>query len=550
MKELFSRDSFQNRIGWLIITISLFVIAEYYVGRLALGPDQTTQYVAAKQLISGNGLTRPQFNPDDLAQPVLRTHTEFPPGLALFFSPFFLIPSDIHVLDTIFAFVNIFLFLFLAIALLKKLIPRKISVFEYSLILFFLSLNGLFVLGGGSADLICISLFILSAIYLIDYFQKGNKIMHLALSSLFLVLTVYFRYAYLPALLVLPAFFLWRMLFLKKPEKKELFFSVLFIALFSIPFLGHIFLINSETNYIANTAMQEDERMLYWENLVQFSPFPFQTFFDIFPIQKYFGITSEYGYDRGYEYSPLLYLFFYAASLFILIPVIIYYSGHKWNFKKDIAQDSFALFSFIFSAGLIALIIIGSIINPSQRGAFNWSWAKIFRYFLLPAFFIQLTYLLILLNKPAKFMKLFSILLIVSSFSFAFAHKAYNYKKNYKPFDLENNTAVLLPNDARLNVYQLYQALPEKEECQVAFIDPTVIPKLDRPNSFLSLKNITTAEMDEDFDFNLKTSAPVIIYLILDAAQKNQVEKFSKFSPQFFGSLRNNMEIYQFTLYP
>ena len=104
------------------MAIALLIIAEYHIGRFTVASDHAVQYTAAKQLIAGNGLNRPVYNPADLSQPDFIRHTEFPPGMAIVLSPLFLFFKDIHTADNVFSFISLFIFLVLGYALINKLI--------------------------------------------------------------------------------------------------------------------------------------------------------------------------------------------------------------------------------------------------------------------------------------------------------------------------------------------------------------------------------------------------------------------------------------------
>ncbi len=274
------------------------------------------------------------------------------------------------------------------------------------------------------------------------------------------------------------------------------------------------------------------------------------TFFDRFPILKLFGHTSDFGNDRGYEYSNSLHFVFYFISAIILVPVFIYY---KKNYKSTInsSKSLFGLYGFIFSIGLILLIFVGSILNPSQIEEFNWSWAKIFRYFMLPAFIIQITYILIIINNSSKKMKYFAIMLFSSSLLFSTTLKVYNYTYNYKPFNFEHNSCVQRPNNSLLNSYNLHINLPKDDvNSSVAIIDSDIKKSFFKVNLFCGFNNITTTFIDNSFDFNLKTSKKVTIYLITSSKQQSDPLKklIKKYKFNLFKTLENNISIYYFNL--
>jgi hypothetical protein len=274
--------------------------------------------------------------------------------------------------------------------------------------------------------------------------------------------------------------------------------------------------------------------MLYWENLVQANPFPLHSFFELFPVLKALGYPSEYGYDRGYIYPDWIHFIFYLVSVVILIPPVLYYYR---EYRKEgwSAQVKYAVFSAIFGLGLVALIYLGSIMNPSQYEAYNWSWAKVFRYYILITLFLQLTYFLAATRSKGA-LKWFAILLLGSSLCFSLLHKTYNYITNYRPFAFEHNTKVLRSNDALLNSYRLHQALIENSENYFVLManQDEVSGNFSMMEQMVEISNGNLWLFEDSNIPQLNTSAPMeVFYLTAENGTINGFEKASSINGKF-----------------
>ncbi len=544
---IMNNKKLKNLLSIIIISISSLIIIEYFTGRLTItGPDQGAKYVAASQIADGEGLTRPAFNPEDISQPIKQIHTSFPPGISVIASPLFLLFDDVQVIHVVFALLNLVLFLYLLYKLLKELLVR-VDLLWLSLMFLFFTLNGVFLNMAGTDDFMCINIFILSAILILKFYRSGKKRKYLLWACLLLPLTVYFRYAYLPALIVLPAFFLWRIAFNKSGETKELIYSIVFTTLFALPFLAHIIFLNMETGYIATRVGMDGEKTFYLENFTRINPFPMNAFFDKIPFLRFVGFAG-FGYDRGYDYPYILHILFYVASAIVLLPVYLYYRKHI-PLAKFKSNSKFGLYAFIFSIGIIFFIFLATLINPSFYSDFNWSYAKLFRYFMLPAFFIQITYFLIILNLSSSMLKKAAFVILAASLLYSSALKSYNYIVNYKPFDFAHNTSIMRENNSLYNTYSLHLALQRDNELPgVALVDYPIKDRFDRNDLFLGMNGITTTIIDDAFDAKLRTSGKVCVYVIIDEPSVKANEILSIYNAELFKRLNNDIYVYSFVL--
>lgn len=523
----------QSIAAIVIIAISSVIIVEYYTSRLNISPDHTGQYVAAKQFAEGNGLTRPVFNEDDISEPLQKIHTEWPPGISVFVAPLFYIFDDIRVIHTIASFIILLLFLFSAYFLVKELALHKPGIFVLSLALLFMTLNGRFVLmaANNQTDIVVLSFFMLSALFLIKYFKDGKKQKYLMLISLLMAASVYFRYAYFPALAALPAFFLWRIIFNKSKEHKALLYSVAYIIIFSLPFFAHIFMINMQTGYVSGQGVSRAQSLINLGGIIWTNPFAMNAFFDQFPFIKLLGYTSSIGYDRGYDYPVWLQVFFHIVSVAVLVPVFMYYRKAVKD-KKYFSNSIFILYGLLVSAGLM-LLILGS---------------SVFRYFIIPVFIIQATYFLMIMNSPVKKLKYIALALFAASFLYSLTLKTYNYTYNYKPFDFQQNTSILRHHNAQYNSYNIHKNLPvcPTGSCAI-IIDREAREKAWKWRSFFGLNNITTTVMDTSEEHGLDTSGPVNVYFITDDPGSGSNKKFlEKNNAELYRKLDNNINIFNF----
>ena len=531
-----------------LLLFSILIISEYYIGRLTIGSDHINQYVAAKQLSIGNGLTNLAVNFEDLSSPHKKTLNSWPPGMSIVASSLFLIFNDIRTIHNIITFSNLFIFIVLLFKLLKLVTCNKLSNLHFLLFFLFLSFNKSFVFLSHTTDLVCVNLFMLSSIILIKFFRNNRKIIYLLVVCFLLSLTLYFRYAYLPAILVLPAFFFWRIIFNKKKEWKEFIISILGIIVLGFPFFFHIIDINSQASFVANQASNSGTMGFYPENIKYASPFPFVAFFDIFPLLKLMGFKSDFGYDRGYEYPFFIQVLFYIASIIILLPLV--WLGK--SIKNEKSKSIFWLFGFIFSIGLLSLVYISSLIFPSQLSEYTWSWSMIPRYYSVLVLLLFISFIYLILHSHNKYLKNLLFAFFGFSFLFSLTLKTYNYTKNYTPFDFEKNTSITRKNNSLLNSYEASKIVKSKnDKNSVAVLDYNVIDSFYHIDGFLGINNVSTCNIDKIKKSGLKTSSEIEVFLI---TKKNisldMKEIINTYNAEQFQLLNNNIHIYKLILSP
>ena len=523
-------------------------MSEYYIGRLTIGSDHIKQHVAAKQLSIGNGLTNLVINFEDLSSPHKKTIKRWPPGISIVASPLFLIFDDIRTIHNIIAFSNLFIFIVLLFLLLKLVTWNKLSNLHFLLFFLFLSFNKSFVFLSHTTDLVCVNLFMLSSILLIKFFINNRKIIYLLVVCFLLSLTLYFRYAYLPAILVLPAFFFWRILFNKTKEWKEFIISISGIIVLGFPFFFHIIDLHSQTSFVAIQASNSGTMGFYPGNIKYASPFPFVAFFDIFPLLKLMGYKSDFGYDRGYEYPFFIQVLFYIASIILLLPLV-------WlnkSIKNEKSKSIFWLFGFIFSIGLLSLIYIGSLIYPSQLSEYTWSWAMIPRYYSVLILLLFISFIYLILHSHNKYLKNLLYTFFGFSFLFSLALKTYNYTKNYTPFDFEKNTSITRKNNSLLNSYEASKIVKSKNDINsVAVLDYNVIDSFYHIDGFLGINNVSTCNIDKIKKSGIKTSSKIELFLITNKnISSDMKEIINTYNAEQFQLLNNNIHIYKLILSP
>lgn len=530
-------STLKNTLTIALFALSFVTLAEYYYGRLHISSDQAKQYVAARQLSIGNGLTRPVFNADDLSQPGKMIHTEWPPGLSVVAAGLMRVTKNVFHVHSILSIMVLGLFLLAFYRLLNDLLLTKIELWQHALLFLFLTINGMFLIAAAHihTDIICLSLFMLAAHFLITYYNKGKKIKYLWFSAALLATSVYFRYAYFPVLVALPAFFLWRTLIGKTGEFKEVLISGGMMALTAAPFLLHIFIINSQTSYVAEIGSRRGEAIMDVGRFIRTNPFAMNAFFDQFPIIKLLGYTSEVGYDRGYDYPQYIQWLFKLISLALLVPVGLYY---YYNLKTQNHQNHriFILLAVLSSIGLI-IIVWGSFI---------------LRYFLVPILIVQLTYILMALNDSHKKLRYIALMVLTMSFIYSITLKTYNYTFNYKPFRFEHNTALLRPNESLLNAYHILRELPVNPAREaVLIIDKTAEEKLFRPSYFFTINNLPTSVQHVGAETKLGTSRETKVFFITTNHLSPNTDAFmAKHNAAQTFETKNNLAVYHFTLAP
>ena len=524
--------------------VCTFVYMSYHIGRFSLGPDQMHQYATAKQLSLGNGISLPSVNYQDVSVPEYIGHNEFAPGLAVLSAPLFLIFDNYRIVDFILVVILDATFLLLTILLLKRLFRRNLKLNEITLIVSFFTISYSLLLGESISDMICLNCFVLSVIMIMRYIEN-KRLIFLVLCCLLVSVTAYFRYAYLAALLVIPCFFIYRIVFGKTKEFKDLVLSICFLLVFSSVFLGHILYLNSQTGYVSS---QSSVKGLYLENIVQANPFPMNSFFNHNIVLKIIGYSSD-NIDRGYVYPNWIHFCFYAISLVLLIPVV-YFFGLK---RKDPKIKEYGAMSYmlIFSLGLLGLVYVASIINPSVTDDYIWSWAQVGRYYMTPCYCIIICYFISVFNGDtySKYVKWFCFAIIGASLLFNASIIGRNYFVNYKPFDIYHNMSIMRSNNSLCNSYDLNKYFSGIKGYKVAMIDDSYSDKLFKADMFLNLANTSAIYSDNPNIMTLKTSKPYDVYIITGEDRSDEIENvFNKYDVIEVCDLNDNIRIYKYTL--
>ena len=528
----------------VILMVCTFVYMSYHIGRFLLGPDQILQYATAEQLSVGNGITLPAVNYQDVSIPEFIAHNEFAPGLAVLASPLFMISDNYRVINFILVIVLDAIFLLLTILLLIRLLRRNLKLNEITLIVSFFTIAYSLLLRECISDMICLNCFVLSVILMMKYIED-KKLIFLVLCCLLVSLTTYFRYAYLAALLVIPCFFIYRIVFNNTKEFKELVLSICIMSIFSSVFLGHILYLNSQTGYVSS---QSSVKGLYLENIVQSNPFPMNSFFDHNIVLKIMGYSSD-NIDRGYIYPNWIHFCFYAISLVLLMPVFyLFWLKRKGSKIKEFGEMYYML---IFSLGLLGLVVIASVINPSQNVDYIWSWAQVGRYYMTPCYCIIICYFICIFKgeRYSKYVKWFCLSIIGASLLFNASLMGRNYYVNYKPFDVYHNMSIMRPNNSLCNSYDLNKYFSSIEGYKVVLIDDFYKDKLYKANMFLNLANTSAIYSDNPNIMTLNTSNPYDVYIITGEDMSDEIKTvFNKYDVIKVCDLNDNIRIYKYTL--
>jgi len=246
-----------------------------------------------------------------------------------------------------------------------------------------------------------------------------------------------------------------------------------------------------------------------------------------------------------------IHLGFFLASFLILLPIFIYAWRNLKRIKRNNTACIFFGFGTILSLGLISLVLIGSVINPSQHDSYIWSWSMIFRYFLIPAVLIQLTYYLIAIKAKKGTCRNWVLMVITMSFVYTGVLKGYNYTANYKAFNFSHNTALLKPNNSLLYTYILHQLIPNEDNSRkLILIDEMVANQFIYTDGMLGIKNFVVREFGKDNPiYQQNTSLEQNSFIVTNRTWEDlKIGNTHEKSP--FASLENGIKIYSYTWIP
>jgi len=476
------------------------------------GTDRMLFISEAKNLLSGHGLTIDRSFFDDIAQKRYLGFTGAPPLYALLISvPLYFFPDNpmlaCFLIDTV-AVVIFFIYL-----------SKLLSVLGFSAgqVNMFILFQGLYlqeyILASGPTDFIAISFLIAGWYHSCLVVKDNSKTTSLFIAAIFLLLSIFTRYQYLPVIF-LSAFTLFFIGYKNKDaalkKRSTWFFSAACIIIFSF-FLFQKTIIGSYY-YVAslNTGWYPDNLPLTYP-------------FSILSLINHNFWSSKISSFTNTEFLTINNLFYYSAIAFLIL--LLFY---LWQYLKSIVkkknidlQNGSWFIGLTITSGVVIFLAILSLFTNRHLTAYEWTYVMEARYFAFPVLFIQLIIFkwLTIPGRVFKKFRIFISVIIIIAWSIECIHGiTYTSKKSYSNFPAPKN--IFLQDQIAVLVKEFTEKNKAGSRIPAVFGHPNL-------NAYLSnwYGGNGVFMLDRFEDILPKASKPVTLMIILP---QHLTYKFSK----------------------
>lgn len=404
---------------WLITGVCIAAKSRLIFHYSFIGWDKIQNINAAHNLLNGHGINIEKFYTSHINQPVVEPFCMWPPGFALFFSPFLkLFRSNYWQAVTIFDILFFIFFLLVSRALFRVLGAGTALINILTVIISFFSYD--FITSSAATDMHAAVLLLTAVLFIIKIWDSERiKIAWGILAGLFLFLAAFFRFMYAPVVLL----FIAGIVFLALIKKRKSVFSLL-ISFSTCALLITLMEIRAVNECGSLAYMIKTEKGFFPKNMKFWAPFVLAAFGNVTlaatQLQK---ITS-------YSFESWMIVFDYISKFSLMVLAYIAFLFVIKFFRKKNTPDRVSV--FILSGTAISLLVIAEMIWLSltnkqyETSSLKWTFIADMRYFAYPVVFLQQIFLVWLFKTDfsGSFKKIIAAVLL-SFLMLEVAHEVY-----------------------------------------------------------------------------------------------------------------------------
>lgn len=385
--------------------------------------DKSSQLLAAKNFLDGNGLTIKKVLLNDLSTEIFTPLVGWPPGYSVLVTPLlWLFNGDYKTAALVFDLISVLPFFFFLVLLVNYLSLQK---WLKNLTILFVSFSFYPIGSSTCTDFTSLSFILAGFYYFLKLMQDEKKIsLHILAASFFFFMAGLFRYNYIPVALCTPVLLIIAGYVNKnKHWIKSSIYTVLILSLLFITLLAFQYYYTGSPTYV-NTR----ETGFFPENLFSMYPIVLESFIDVQVILTVFtNYTGTNYFNNG---RTLLY-----AGYLLFIFLMIYVSW--WLIKKKLILKNKADYFAYLGSG-ISIVIIGLLFYMSVRNSANlspfsstWTYIQELRYYIFVALFIQLSAFVFLFNRFSQLPRFWKKIAVLCAavVMFQFLYKIYYVTK-------------------------------------------------------------------------------------------------------------------------
>jgi len=401
-----------------IICIAILLRIENLILFSGLNIDKAIQLAATYNFLNGHGILLSTVFTSDLNQICYVPFSGWPPGFTFWILPFTILNNNFHTVSVI-ADCFFMLILFVGVyKLLRSLFnERAKEYFSLFCLLNMFSFSPFYYFT--STDRYAVTFFIFALYFFVQLIQnKNNNRLNSLLTALFIFLAALTRFAYLPMTIFLPL----SIIFIGKFKKdKQLIKNGL--ASLVLAFVLSASLYAFQKLYYGNgTYLEQAKFALHFENLLQFDPILFKTFF--------FTETFESQISKGSSLSSALITF----KLLFTFTLLFHFLYGLFQRAKKNSHDILFYFDIVSLIALsitIGTLVLLSIVSPATHfnGNLSWTYVEESRYYAPVILIFQIYLIRLALGMSNDNLRKLSRVVIYSSISFSILYFSFKHYK-------------------------------------------------------------------------------------------------------------------------
>lgn len=482
----------KNKFLFFFAIALLFLLRLWHITHFHhLYPDKCRQLHAAYHIIEGKGNIHCEADTNDITKNVYWTEYAWPVGYALTLAKMQAMGGlDMAQADLFF---DIFATLLLIVSILLLLQIIEYERKHQMLLLLFLAISFTPFHFLSSTCLISLALYVLAIDALLCQEKKGFSLEITALLiGILLYLTIFFRYAYYPLMLLFPFYIglkmwqensgnsqsFWNNMTRFLKNKALYFIKIQVFYLLPILILQQITLFYYPGEATGSTKSYAFlfQPTIYWGNLWKTDGFLIQSLFYISPIQMFLEKTKE---------AELVSIIIAKIALLLTLIALYYYGKNlKSIWQTNLVQKPVYVVGFItFLLNVGMLFVMALFIAPMEAGIFhNYTYIQETRYFA-PTFIFLLLFVCTQIEKNAFFRYL-----IYATFLYAIIFTTYVFsqieilqKKDFIGtyqyyYDNLAENRVILKQEKAAKPYERWICTTLDDDSEKLFISIGIIP--------------------------------------------------------------------------
>ncbi|MGP8215158.1 MAG: hypothetical protein ACLQQ4_06310 [Bacteroidia bacterium] len=413
-------DNRNSHILFIVcLTLALGLRVKYEIASPNINSDYYMQAAETENFIDGHGFTNSIINLNNISEAQYINHYHEAIGLSIILVPLYYLTGNLINSLVLVQVISIVLLLLVLIRIFKILELSKLAI---SLFLLFTAYS-LFYEFSFTTDKLSAALFLWGIVLTMEICKEENRNGRRNLLAGFLLfLAASLRYAYIPDIIIIPAFFVF-FAFIKK-DRKIFFTGMEILAYAAIPTftLFSIYKTPHELNFADNLIHFHFADLL--GSLKLFSPFLSRAFFN--PYYIYFRI-------------PMNHIFkFFMLSEYLISAVILFYLGWYFLIKRNLLaglknknpMDVFIVLSCISFPVIVTFLLLETLSVDTEVAGQT-------RYFNVLIFMMLILFFAIMddvfkKSSKTKTAQIFIVILFVSSMLFSIGTKLTSDKNNYE----------------------------------------------------------------------------------------------------------------------